>query len=52
MISQFTSALAKENINIPDMTNKSRGQYAYTLLDTDTPITPEIAKKIEEMRVF
>lgn len=49
MIGQFTSALAKENVNIPDMINKSKGQYAYTLLDTDTPVTPEIAKKIEQI---
>ncbi len=50
MISQFTAALARENINIPDMINKSKGQYSYTLLDIDTPITPEIAKKIEEIK--
>ena len=49
MISQFTSALAKENINIPDMINKSKGQYAYTLLDTDSPVTPEVAHKIEQI---
>ena len=41
-LSQFTSALAKENINISDMLNRSRGEYAYTMLDIDHP-APEHA---------
>ena len=43
-LSQFTTALAKENINISDMLNRSRGEYAYTMLDLDHP-TPEAAIK-------
>ena len=34
-LSQFTSAMAQENINISDMVNRSRGEYAYTMLDLD-----------------
>jgi D-3-phosphoglycerate dehydrogenase len=34
-LGQFTSAMAEENINIDSMTNKSRGNYAYTILDLD-----------------
>ena len=34
-ISPFTAILAGENINISGMLSKSRGQYAYTLLDLD-----------------
>lgn len=49
MLSQFTSTFAKENINIPDMINKSKGQYAYTVLDFESPSTPELAKKIREI---
>ncbi len=37
-LSQFTSALAKEGINISDMVNRSRGEYAYTMLDLDHPV--------------
>jgi D-3-phosphoglycerate dehydrogenase len=36
-LSQFTTALAKEGINISDMLNRSRGEYAYTMLDLDHP---------------
>ncbi|MCO5384678.1 phosphoglycerate dehydrogenase [Desulfosporosinus sp.] len=49
MLSQFTSTFAKENINIPDMINKSKGKYAYTVLDIESPSTPELAKKIREI---
>ena len=36
MIIKFTSLLSGEGINIPNMTNKSRGETAYTLIDCDT----------------
>ena len=49
MLGQLTSILAKEGLNISDMINKSRGQWAYTIFDLDCPSTPEIAQKIEEI---
>ena len=36
MIGQISSILAKYNINIADMTNKSRDKFAYTMLDLET----------------
>ena len=36
MIGQITGALAEQDVNISDMTNKSRDQYAYTLLDLES----------------
>ena len=35
MISNFTTLLSREGINIPNMSNKSRGESAYTLIDCD-----------------
>ena len=49
MISQFTATFAKENINITDMTNKSKGQWAYSLLDIEPPSTDEIVKRLREI---
>lgn len=49
MLSQFTTAFAQENINISDMTNKSKGQWAYTLIDIESPSSDEIIKKIREI---
>lgn len=47
MIGQFTSLLASEGINIPNMINKSRGDYAYSLLDLDVAATAAVANKLE-----
>ena len=33
IIASFTTILGNANVNVEDMTNKSRGEYAYTLLD-------------------
>jgi len=41
MIGQITSILAAEGLNISHMTNKSRGIYAYTLLDLENPVREE-----------
>jgi D-3-phosphoglycerate dehydrogenase len=38
MIAQFTSILGNAGVNIDAIANKSRGDYAYTLIDTDTAI--------------
>jgi D-3-phosphoglycerate dehydrogenase len=44
MLTQITQTMAKDNINIENMLNKSKKEYAYTLLD----ITDGDKAKIEE----
>ncbi len=34
-LGRFTAAIASENVNIAGLMNKSRGEYAYTMLDLD-----------------
>ena len=46
-LSRFTTAMASENINIAGLMNKSRGDYAYTMLDLDH--TPS-ANAVEELK--
>jgi D-3-phosphoglycerate dehydrogenase len=46
MLGQISTALAKANINIHNMTNKSRGEMAYTLVDTDTALTDTLIAQI------
>ena len=46
MLSQFTSVFAAENINIENMINKSRGDYAYTVLDIVAPSTDKLVEKL------
>lgn len=48
MITRFTAVFGENGINISDMTNKSRGDVAYTMLDIETPVTDAIVKKLSE----
>ncbi|MGN1168334.1 MAG: phosphoglycerate dehydrogenase [Lachnospiraceae bacterium] len=49
MIGQFTKVLAKDNMNIADMTNKSKGEYAYTMIDIDSEVPDSV---LEDLRVI
>ncbi len=46
MISQFTTVFGGAGMNISDMTNKSRGDFAYTLIDLEDNVTEEIVNKL------
>lgn len=47
MLSQFTTILGDANYNIGNMTNKSRGDYAYSMFDLESPASPELIEKLE-----
>ena len=47
MINQFTSLLSEAGINIPNMTNKSRGEVGYTLIDCDSIPSEAIMDKLQ-----
>lgn len=49
MIAKFTAAFGENGINISDLTNKSRGEVAYTMLDVETPATKEIIETLEKI---
>ncbi len=42
VIRSVTEVLSAEGLNISDLTNKSRGEFAYTLVDLDTPVTDAV----------
>lgn len=46
MITQFTAAFGEANINIIDMTSKSRGDYAYTLMDISASADSNIVERL------
>lgn len=46
MIGQFTKILADDNMNIADMTNKSKGEYAYTMIDIDSDVTDSVIEDL------
>ena len=46
MVGQISTCLAAAQLNIADLLNKSRGEYAYTLIDADGAIPDEVVAKI------
>ena len=50
MLAQFTGAFSAMDINITDMVNKSKGDYAYTVLDVETSINEEITAKLQTIK--
>ena len=41
-LGQFTSVVARDNLNISDLLNRSKGSYAVTMLDLDTPASQAV----------
>ena len=50
MIGQVTAILADCNVNISDMTNKSRDKYAYTLLDLEDRVDVETVGRLTQSK--
>lgn len=49
IISKYTAVMESNNINISDMTNKSRGDYAYSLMDIDSAVTEAAVNQLESI---
>ena len=46
VIAQITTQLSKDGVNVENMTNKSKGEYAYTMVDAGSKVD---AKAIEDI---
>lgn len=49
MLGRISHALGRRKINIHNMLNKSKGDMAYTLVDTDTPVPSEALKELSDL---
>ena len=49
MLSQFTTLFSKDGVNIENMVNKSRGNFAYTILDICSDSNDEVVKELEAL---
>jgi D-3-phosphoglycerate dehydrogenase / 2-oxoglutarate reductase len=49
MLGRISHALGKRKINIHNMLNKSKGDMAYTLVDTDAPVVAEALKELADL---
>ncbi len=50
MITKFTACFGDEGINITDMTNKSKGEVAYTMLDLEKPAEKAMIEKLQSIK--
>ena len=46
MLTQIMTTLSNDGINVENMTNKSRKDYAYTLVDVNTRLTEGVAREL------
>lgn len=49
MLNHFLDLIGEADINVSHMINKPRGDYAYTIIDTDTPICESIPVTIKNL---
>jgi D-3-phosphoglycerate dehydrogenase len=49
MLSRFTGVLGNAGINISYLTNKSRGAYAYSIIDTNDTLTEEVVDGLNQV---
>ena len=49
MVRQITKAIAEEEANIVDMLNKSKGEFAYTLIDIEEKIPNSVIDNIKKV---
>jgi len=49
MLGQISTAMARAGLNIHNMMNKSKGEMAYTLVDVDSRVPPEVIETIRRI---
>jgi D-3-phosphoglycerate dehydrogenase len=49
MVGQISTCLAKANLNIEDLLNKSYGGLAYTIVDLDSPVSDETMAELRDI---
>jgi D-3-phosphoglycerate dehydrogenase len=49
MVGQISTCLAAAGLNIADLLNKSRGEFAYTIIDSDGAVPDEVIAKIRSI---
>jgi D-3-phosphoglycerate dehydrogenase len=47
MLGQISTTLAGAGLNIHNMVNKSRGDYAFTLVDVESEVPPELIARLQ-----
>ena len=49
VIAQITTQLSEDGVNVENMTNKSKGEYAYTMVDTGSVVDEKVIEDIRKV---
>ncbi|SFG09547.1 D-3-phosphoglycerate dehydrogenase [Lachnospiraceae bacterium C7] len=49
MIAKYTTILGDADVNVSDLTNKGKGEYAYSLIDVDSKVSDDVLEKLSEI---
>ena len=49
MIVKFSTVIGSKGINIPEMTSKSKGDIAYSMMDVESPVTEEMIEELKKI---
>lgn len=49
MINGFTKVIGEAGLNIDNLTNKAKGEYAYTIIDLESPADEKIVNQLKEI---
>ena len=50
MLGQISTAMAEAGLNIHNMLNKSKGEMAYTLVDVDSAVPPQVIERVAAIK--
>ena len=49
MLAQITALLSQDGMNVENMSNKSKGDYAYTIVDLGTQVAPSVVADVTSL---
>ena len=49
MLASITTLLSRDGINVENLSNKSRGEYAYTMVDLGTKVAERVIEDVQHM---
>ena len=49
MLASITALLSRDGVNVENLSNKSKGDYAYTLVDLGTPVEPTVLEDLKRL---
>jgi D-3-phosphoglycerate dehydrogenase len=49
MIAKYSTVLGEADINVSDMTNKGKGDYAYSLIDVESAVGEDVLEKLRSI---